>query len=570
MKPDWKKLRATIFQWCRANPRRASVIGVVVIGLAILLIRGSGANDPALLVYHTVKRGDFLVSIIEGGTLKAVNEVMVRCEMEGVSRIISIVPEGTVAHKGDLLVELDSADLRERISSQEVVFQNTQFAYIQAKENLAIQKSVVESSIKSAELLVEFAKSDLAKYKEGDWPQLKKNTEAKITIAAEEETRAKNRCEWTDKLFAKGYATKSDLEADTLTVKRKGIELDQAKEELRLLEKYDYPKKLRALEAGLDSQTVELERVRKRSEAQIAQYEASLRSQKATLDLQEKRLNDLKAQLELTKIRAPQDGLVVYASSSGQGNGILIEEGATVRQRQDIIKLPDMTKMMVEVRVHESHVQKIKPGLTAWVTIDSLPDQQFHATVRKVAVLPDSSSRYFNPNLKVYVTEVLVEDELPDMKPGISARAEIVITNLHDVLTVPIQAVTTIKGQQVCLVENGSRGKPVQVEVGMFNDRLIEVQSGLKAGDRVQLSAMSEGDNIDMSGSIVGADGEATNKTSGRTRGGRRPVAPLPKTNHLSGPLIRPGTNRPPGQVELKKVAPVAALSPAAPAGGAK
>lgn len=570
MKPDWKKLKTAIFQWCRANPRRAAVIGVGVAGLAILLNRGSGASDQALLVYHTVKRGDFLVSIIEGGTLKAVNEVMVRCEMEGVSRIISIVPEGTVAHKGDLLVELDSADLRERINSQEVVFQNTQFAYVQAKENLSIQKSVVESSIKSAELLVEFAKSDLSKYKEGDWPQLKKNTEAKITIAAEEQTRAKNRCDWTEKLFAKGYATKSDLEADTLTVKRKGIELDQAVEELRLLEKYDYPKKLRALEAGLDSQTVELERVRKRSEAQIAQYEASLRSQKATLDLQEKRLNDLKAQLELTKIRAPQDGLVVYASSSGQGNGVLIEEGATVRQRQDIIKLPDMTKMMVEVRVHESHVQKIKPGLTAWVTIDSLPDQQFHASVRKVAVLPDSNSRYFNPNLKVYVTEVLVEDELPDMKPGISARAEIIITNLHDVLTVPIQAVTTIKGQQVCLVENGSRAKPVPVEVGMFNDRLIEVQSGLKAGDLVQLSAMSEGDNIDMSGSIVGADGEATNKTTGRNRSGRRPGSPPVKTNQLSGPLTRPGTNRPPGQVELKKVPPVSALSPAAPAGGKK
>ncbi|HVY68378.1 MAG TPA: HlyD family efflux transporter periplasmic adaptor subunit, partial [Verrucomicrobiae bacterium] len=232
-------------------------------------------------------------------------------------------------------------------------------------------------------------------------------------------------------------------------------------------------------------------------------------------------------QLELAKIRAPQDGLVVYASSSMPGSGALIEEGATVRQKQDIIKLPDMSKMMVEVRVHESHVQKIKPGLNAWVTIDSIPDQQFHGTVRKVAVLPDSTSRYYNPNLKVYVTEVQVDDELPDLKPGISARAEIIITNLHDVLTVPIQAVTTIKGQQVCLVQNGSKAKPVPVEPGLFNDKLIEIKSGLKVGDLVQLSALTESDNIDITGSVADANTQMTNKVLGR-KNGKRPPAKVP------------------------------------------
>jgi len=160
-------------------------------------------------------------------------------------------------------------------------------------------------------------------------------------------------------------------------------------------------------------------------------------------------------------------------------------------------------------------VQKIKPGLPAYVTIDSLPDQQFRGVVRKVAVLPDSTSRYYNPNLKVYATEILVEDELPgDIKPGISARAEVIITNLSQVLTVPIQAVTTLKGRQVCFIDNGSASAPMPVEVGMYNDRLIEIKSGLKEGDRVLLSALvSSTDNIDLSGSIVSSeDFESTNR----------------------------------------------------------
>jgi hypothetical protein len=161
-------------------------------------------------------------------------------------------------------------------------------------------------------------------------------------------------------------------------------------------------------------------------------------------------------------------------------------------------------------------VQKIKPGLQAYVTIDSLPDQQFEGSIRKVAVLPDSSSRYFNPNLKVYTTEVLIEDEIPDLKPGISGRAEVIITNLQNVLTVPIQAVTTLKGRQVCLVEKSGSARPVPVEVGMYSDRLIEIKSGLKEGDLVLLSALSSSDNIDMTGSIVDAEKAGTNRSASR------------------------------------------------------
>ena len=270
-----------------------------------------------------------------------------------------------------------------------------------------------------------------------------------------------------------------------------------------------------------------------------------MNTKQKTLDLQQTRLQQMKEQLNLTKIFAPQDGLVIYASSSSPGSGILIEEGATVRQKQDLIKLPDISQMLVEVRVHESHVQKIKPGLSAYVTIDSIPDRQFKGTVRKVGVLPDSTSRYYNPNLKVYATEVLIEDGLPqDLKPGISGRAEIIITNLVNVLTVPIQAVTTVKGRQVCFVEKGSSHVAVPVEAGLYNDRLIEIRSGLEEGQRVLLSPQSASDNIDLSGSIVANEekkNEATNaaaEVSSKTNGDsaapaaeKRPVA-VPTTNH--------------------------------------
>lgn len=498
--------------WSKLHPRKAAGIGAVAVVLLVLVFRSLGGHELPATAYYTVKRSDFLISIVEGGTIKSVREQSVRNEMEGTARIISIVPEGVTVKRGDMLVELDSSDLRERVTQQEVTLQNSQFAFVQAKEGVAIQRSLAESNIKDAELKVEFAKSDLEKYKEGDYPQQTNVVSAKIKIAGEELARAKDRLNWTKELAGKGYATKSELEADQLAVQRKEIELGQTSEDLRLLDKYDFPKRLRLLQSNVEQATKELERLQARVASQMAQADADLESRQKTLNLQQERLTQLKEQLELTKIYAPDDGLVIYASSLNPGNGVLIEEGATVRQRQELIKLPDVSQMMIEVRVHESHVQKIRPGLDSWITIDSIPDRQFRGSVRKVGVLPDSNSRWSNPNLKVYATEVLIEDQLPDIKPGVSGRAEIIITNLTSVLTVPIQAVTTVRGKQVCLVKRGSGTEPVPVEVGMFNDRLIEVKSGLAEGDQVLLSPLSASDNVDMSGSIFTDDGDTNNR----------------------------------------------------------
>ena len=557
---NFKTAKAGLVAYAKRKPKQAAAAGFATLFVLWLIVHQFTKTDVTQYIFHPVKRGDFVVSIVEGGTIKAVNEVSVRSEMEGLARIISIVPEGTNVNKGDLLVELDSADLRERVNAQDVTYQNTLFNFVQAKENLEIQKSVIESNIKDYELRLEFAKSDLRKYIEGDWPQLKKVTEARITITQEELERAKDRSDWTQQLLKKGYATKSEMEADTLNVKRKEIELSQGQEDLRLLEKFTYPKQVRSYEAAVNTWEKELERLIKRSDSQVAQLEASLKSQKSSLDLQEKRLNELREQMKLTKIYAPQSGLVIYASSSTPGSGVLIEEGAMIRQKQDIIKLPDTTQMMVEIRVHESHVQKVKPGLDAFVTIDSIPDQRFHGTVRKVAVLPDSTSRYFNPNLKVYSTEVLIEDAIPDLKPGISARAEVVITNLYSVLTVPIQAVTTMKGQQVCLVEKGSSAKPVPVEVGMFNDKLIEIKSGVREGDMVMLSALNSSDSIDMSGSIVGADTNNNPRSKGRSNSKLSKIKTdkAGKTNAVAA-AAKPGTNSAPVRPEPPKLNPPAA-----------
>jgi HlyD family secretion protein len=485
---------------------RIAVVAAVALGVAaVLAARKWSAPPPETAQFYKVRRGNMTVSVVEGGALKAVKESIIRSEFEGISRIISIVPEGSYVKAGDVLVELDSSELKDRLNQQEVTYQNNEFAFIQAKENLSIQQSLVESQLKEAELRVEFAKSDLDKYIEGDAPQQINNATNNIILRKEQLQRAQDKLDWTEELFKKGYASKSEKEADSLSLMQAKISVEQAEEDLRLFRKYDLPKTQRRLESAWEQTRMELDRLRHRTSNQLAQAEANVRTSQRALELTLEKLKEFRQQVENAKIKAPQDGLVVYASSSGFGDRgqTLIEEGAQIRQRQEIIKLPDVSQMVVEIRVHESHVLQIRPGLDAYVTVDSIPDQRFKARVTKVAVLPNSQDRWMNPNLKVYSTDVLIADDLPDLKPGASARAEILVTNLVNALTVPLQSVTTVKGRQVCFVQQGKQLVAVPITVGHFNDQFIEIRSGLQEGDLVALTPPAgAGEDIDLEGSV--------------------------------------------------------------------
>jgi HlyD family secretion protein len=514
-----------VFQKVRQRPIVSAVIGgVLIVAVTAFLLRPSAPVQASS--YYEVKRGDFLISIVEGGTLDAVEEVSIRNDVEGTARIIFIVPEGSYVKQGDLLVELDSSASQDAVNVQQIAVEKARFALIQAEQQLDIQRSTAESDLAAAELKVEFAASDWKKYQEGEALQLERNAQIEITNVVETLAIAEDRLEWTKKLYEQGFETKSTLDKDKLSVSQSKLKLEQAEKALEMLLKFDARKKRRELEAAHHEAVQNRERVKLQGDRIKAQYMADVATQKSTLELNKTKLERDMKQLAATKIHAPQDGLVVYSTGGGGGGGrfsneSMIEEGAVVRNRQELIKFPDVSQMKLQVRIHESHINQVHVGQVAFIVLDSMPDQRLRGVVNKVGILPDGSSRWSNPNLKVYATEILVTDQLPDIKPGVSARAEVIITNLQDVLTVPIQAVSTRKGQQVVFLASAPT-QPVKVSVGMYNTKFIEITSGLNDGDRVLLAPPFDPDEKDLGGAIL-ADGEAvpagaTNKLKLPTR----------------------------------------------------
>src|SRR6202020_487976 len=111
----------------------------------------------------------------------------------------------------------------------------------------------------------------------------------------------------------------------------------------------------------------------------------------------------------------------------------------TVRERQKIFSLPDITRMQVNTKVHESQVDKLANArnMKAKIRVDAFAAEMLDGTVTDVAPLPDSTN-FFSSDIKVYTTKVKIDQPLPGLKPGMTAQVEILVDRKTDVLTVPV------------------------------------------------------------------------------------------------------------------------------------
>jgi len=452
---------------------------------------------------------------------------------------------------GRVIVELDKKQLEDMQVEQELSYQNALAAYKEAKEQYDIQVNQNESDVKQAELDAKFARMDLEKYLgkglagtllakrtetaaeapaassetetaaeedapislhmsfsthagidftqyadperlgDGEARQRLRQLDDDLALAREEVGLAETNPEGTERLYEKDFVTKNDLDNDAIRLKRQQINLESAATSKELFIKYEFPKEAERLLSQYEEALRKLERMRKTASAKLAQSEAKLNSAEARLDLQTRRRDELEEQIAKCTIRATQPGMVIYGGGnrSFYRDNDRIEEGATVRERQVILTIPDTGKMVLDVDVHESAVKQVAAGQPVRIRVDAFPSRPLEGTVEKIAVIPDSQNRWINPDLKVYSTTIFIDGAHPWLKPGMSAEAEIIVEQLDDVVQVPLQAVHTDKGERVCYVVQDGAVDRRPVETGAYNEVFIQIRSGVEPGEAVLLRA---------------------------------------------------------------------------------
>lgn len=509
-----------------------------VAGGAYWKFNGSSNSNPALdgeAVLQIAKRGPFRITATEKGTIESQHNATLVSNVKGSTTIISIVPEGTMVKKGEVVCELDSSSLVDKEQEQQIKLTQAEANVLKATEDVAIQLELNKSNVGTAQLNLELAELDLDKYKNGDSIQEMKELQSSITIAEEKLLQATDEYEFAKRLARKGYKTLNEVETARIAVSDATLEKEIAEGKLEVLDKYTVKRTLKELEEKVKETERELTRVKREGVASLAQFEAELKAKQLTFDVEKNTLKKLQDQIEACKLRAPQDGQVVYPSQSSRRNeGQAIEEGTSVRERQTIIQLPDLTKMKVDARIHESRISMLEEGLPVNVRVTSYPDEIFKGVVTYVSSVPLSSS-WMTPNLKEYEAEIQIDDT-PDkvkrLRPGLTAELEILVSQREDVLQIPVQSVISIFGKHYAYLIEPDSSEVVRREifVGDTNGKMIEVKDGVPEMSQMIMNPRTMfADEITELEDLVASERRKKNEEALEQNGQQKPDANRPQ-----------------------------------------
>jgi hypothetical protein len=299
--------------------------------------------------------------------------------------------------------------------------------------------------------------------------------------------------------------------------------------------------------------------------------------------------------MQQTVIRAPREGLVVYATSMERGRwdqGAL-QVGKEVQNNEQLFSLPDTSEMVASVKVHESLAGRVRPGMQASIKVDATGGKIFSGTVDSIGVLAESNG-WRDPNLREYTVKIAIAktEEAALLKPSMRADATIVLGAVEEALCIPVQAVFNDGSVRFVYVSEGNKYIRRPVKLGRRSDVLAEVTAGLSDGQTVLLREPQAGEilsrpwdpeQLKLAGYQVGENGQPveaggadpsqrrstrSNSRPAPTREAAAPAGQTPETNPAAG-TTPPATPSPgqPGSTQVSAPRGTPATTAAAPAG---
>ncbi|MPM56710.1 hypothetical protein SDC9_103524 [bioreactor metagenome] len=203
----------------------------------------------------------------------------------------------------------------------------------------------------------------------------------------------------------------------------------------------------------------------------------------------EARVASIQATLDMAKLTSPFNGTITEINSLA---GDLVNAG-TVSFRID-----NINQLLVDVNVQEVDINSIKPGQTALLTFDAIPNKEYSGKVTEVARVGNTVNGVVN--FKVTLQLLNPDDQV---LPGMTAAVNITINQLDDILTVPNRAVRLVNGQQTIYVLRNGIPVAVNIQIGATSDTISELLSGdIQEGEQIILNPPSSFISLMSSGGM--------------------------------------------------------------------
>lgn len=376
-------------------------------------------------------------------------------ETAGSTRIIEIVPEGTMVTAGQVVCSLDSSTFRDALQAQQI-------KHAQAK-----------AWVDQARTIYEVNEITLLEYRDGILPQDIKLIEQYIESCQIESERALKAEQWSKETMAKGFRAAAQYSADEIELQRCDMALKQAKGMEERLTKYTAPRLLMSLKAKLQS------------------IRADMLAQEASFGVEDDRLRRITRMIEHCTIRAPREGVLVYANEANPWSGrteVQIQEGVTVREGQALFDLPDPNHMRVKVKINESKMASIRSGQKAMIHIEAFPNRPLTGIVTEITPIPAVLGRF--SDVRIYFAYVQLDTGgFTGLRPGMSAQVSFFVEAKDKAIRVPVQAVRWVGDQTFTAVAaqvgDETRWQWRPITLGLMNENYAQVVKGLNPGEHV-------------------------------------------------------------------------------------
>ncbi len=372
--------------------------GCVALAASLCLSVGHGAQRTAHPGFdghpRAVARQSEVESIIRaGGQVESTVHTVIRCTLENLSgrtaatSILELAPEGSIVAQGDVICRLDASAHEEMERLQEI----------------AVAQGCADQ--RRAQLDLEVAITALDEYQAGLSRLESQAFEGRLALAQAQVVQSSDRLDWSRRMLAKSYISRAQAASAGAELDRARFTLAQVQTELRNFHDYQVPRTILELQSRIES-------ARSRSS-----YEAMrLRG------LQE-RLHRLRAQVDACTIRAPHDGLLIYAHKPKRD--LRIEPGVWVHQNQSLLYLPDLSRLEVQVLLHETVVRRVRPGMRASIRLEA-SGATVSGRLSSIDTLPVADrSKRSSGEVKYFIGRVRLDDVSVSLLPGMTAEVQI-------------------------------------------------------------------------------------------------------------------------------------------------
>jgi HlyD family secretion protein len=308
---------------------------------------------------------------------------------------------------------------------------------------------------------------------------------AQLAQAERELQKAESSFEDLKPLLAEGFITKLELDRAQQAV-------DKAREDLELLRikhrtymDYTRPAEMEASKAAVVNSREDVRQTERASSYRLSQAQAALKLAESKQAELVSRVETESQNLEQCEIRATVSGLVIYKEVFFGSEKRKVQVGDQVWPNQPLLMLPDLSKMVVETQVRETDIYKVEKNQQVVISVDAYPELKLEGEVDYIGTLAleDEALR----GGKYFTVTILVERADSRLRPGMSARVELLVEKLPNAIYVPLEAVFERGGKHYCYLVDGGGPEPREVLLGPSNDNHVVIEAGLDAGDRVLL-----------------------------------------------------------------------------------